>query len=364
VATYSRKRQQGEGAPERYTFIGIRQNDGAIIYIEASATMTTFRGRQSSVALYRDITERKWMETELHKSMEKYRTIVDNINDAIIIHDFEGNIVDCNEQAYKMLGYNLEDLLGENLSKFDAPHYAEKMPDRISRIHQQGGLVFDSEQVHHDGRRIPVSVNARVVSNTGKGAILAIIRDLTEYKKSQENVQKVERLESLGVLAAGIAHDFNNLLCGIFGYIDLARGRSGVEEIREDLRKALDTMDRARQLTGKLLTFAKGGAPMLKSAALFPFIDDVVRAAVKGTKVTIECTVPPDLWHSAYDPDQMRQVITELAESCAGDETITQIAGYVSRQMLRHYSHIRMEAKRTALDAALDARKKRRNRST
>jgi hypothetical protein len=64
-------------------------------------------------------------------------------------------------------------------------------------------------------------------------------------------------------------------------------------------------------------------------------------------------------WH-----DNRHTLITELAESCAGDETITQIAGYVSRQMLRHYSHIRMEAKRTALDAALDARKKRRNRST
>jgi integrase len=64
-------------------------------------------------------------------------------------------------------------------------------------------------------------------------------------------------------------------------------------------------------------------------------------------------------WH-----DNRHTLITELAESGAGDETIMQIAGHVSRQMLRHYSHIRMEAKRTALDAALDARKKRRNRST
>ena len=58
-------------------------------------------------------------------------------------------------------------------------------------------------------------------------------------------------------------------------------------------------------------------------------------------------------WH-----DNRHTLITELAESGAGDETIMQIAGHVSRSMLRHYSHIRMSAKRAALDAALAARKK------
>jgi integrase len=59
-------------------------------------------------------------------------------------------------------------------------------------------------------------------------------------------------------------------------------------------------------------------------------------------------------WH-----DNRHTLITELAESGAGDETIMQIAGHVSRQMLRHYSHIRMNAKRDALDAALAQRSKR-----
>lgn len=141
----------------------------------------------------------------------------------------------------------------------------------------------------------------------------ALGRDVTEQRRLQEEVMKVEKLESLGVLAGGIAHDFNNILMGILGNISLARmyqhDRHMVENVLADAERAVL---RARDLTKQLLVFAKGGAPVLKPETLQDVIRDTSEFVLRGSKVRGVYELPADLWPANVDKGQFSQVIQNL----------------------------------------------------
>jgi signal transduction histidine kinase/CheY-like chemotaxis protein len=137
-------------------------------------------------------------------------------------------------------------------------------------------------------------------------------RDITERKRMEEELQKAQRLDSLGVLAGGIAHDFNNLLTGIFGYIELARSVSKDAQAIAYLESTLGSMNRARALTLQLLTFAKGGAPVQKVVPLVPFIQEAVQFALSGSNIASQFSLADDLWLCNIDKNQIAQVIDNI----------------------------------------------------
>ncbi len=133
-----------------------------------------------------------------------------------------------------------------------------------------------------------------------------------EQLKLEQQIQQTQKLESLGVLASGIAHDFNNLMGGIYGYVDLAIERSTDDIITQYLMKAISTIERARSLTGQLLTFAKGGAPVQKTAQLIPFIQDTVQFALSGSNVSCRFAIADNLRMCNIDKNQIGQVIDNI----------------------------------------------------
>ncbi|MGB7569211.1 MAG: ATP-binding protein, partial [Chitinivibrionales bacterium] len=141
---------------------------------------------------------------------------------------------------------------------------------------------------------------------------LSMVSDITERKRMEEDLQKSQKLESLGVLAGGIAHDFNNLMGGIFGYIDLANEANKEENVARYLAKALGTIDRARGLTQQLLTFSKGGAPVKKTDRFFPFVRDAALFALSGSSVSCRFDAPDDLRDGNFDRNQIGQVIDNI----------------------------------------------------
>jgi len=153
------------------------------------------------------------------------------------------------------------------------------------------------------------------------GSILwhGIILDITEKKdaedvrrKYEDQLNKSQKLESLGVLAGGIAHDFNNLMGGIFGYVEIARASTEEENIKHYLSQAMSTIDRAHALTHQLLTFAKGGAPNRKVDSLFPFVQEAVQFALSGSNVSCRFDIPLDLGLCHFDKNQIGQVIDNI----------------------------------------------------
>ena len=144
----------------------------------------------------------------------------------------------------------------------------------------------------------------------------------------EEELAKVQKLESLGVLAGGLAHDFNNLLTGIMGYISLARMVEQPDaKVPELLQRAEQASLRAKDLTRQLLTFARGGEPIKKVESLSGIIRDMSEFVLRGSGTKCVISIPDDLWSAEVDAGQIGQVIgnlvTNASEAMAGGGTVT-----------------------------------------
>jgi len=185
-----------------------RKKDGTIFPVELRTILIhgAFGQPCGMWAIIRDITARKRAEELLAESEARYRTIVENSNDAIYIHDFEGNILDVNENACRMVGYNRDDLIGSNLSVIDSgwPPDSEEIHtdgrkashDDLERLLRDGAAVFERRNIRRDGSVLPVEVSAKIVNRDGKGLVTGFVRDITRRKQLEEDLQKHRRFLS------------------------------------------------------------------------------------------------------------------------------------------------------------------------
>jgi signal transduction histidine kinase len=169
------------------------------------------------------------------------------------------------------------------------------------------GVVFEASRQQALNEELMAELEERVALRTRE-----LEEKSEELRRSEAQLQQSQKLESLGVLAGGIAHDFNNLMAGIYGYLDLALDMNPSEEIAPFLHKAMSSIDRARGLTGQLLTFARGGAPIPKVDDLFPFVEEVARFSLSGANVSCHFDIPSELWACNFDKKQIGQVIENL----------------------------------------------------
>jgi PAS domain S-box-containing protein len=142
--------------------------------------------------------------------------------------------------------------------------------------------------------------------------VLVSLTDITENNRIEEKLAKADKLESLGILAGGIAHDFNNILSAIMGNISLAGMEAINPEVRDMLKEAEDAVDKARGLTQQLLTFSRGGAPIMKPANVQEIIEEMTRFSLRGSSVKYEFDFVDDLEFARVDEGQIDQVVNNL----------------------------------------------------
>jgi signal transduction histidine kinase/CheY-like chemotaxis protein len=195
----------------------------------------------------------------------------------------------------------------------EAAETPEEIIRRISKIMEQGHDHFQTRHKRKDGNIINVEVRVNYL-RMAEGQMFVFINDITERKKLEEEQQRIAKLESIGTLAGGIAHDFNNILTVIMGNISLAQRL--VEppdmEIAERLEDAKKASIRARDLTHRLLTFARGGAPIKKTISIAEVIRESATFALRGSNVRCEYSLPDDLLSVEADEGQLNQVFTNL----------------------------------------------------
>ncbi|MBD3182939.1 PAS domain S-box protein [Candidatus Poribacteria bacterium] len=153
------------------------------------------------------------------------------------------------------------------------------------------------------------------VEEDEKGEILSVYgtgQDITERKKMEEELQKMEKLESIGILAGGIAHDLNNLLVGVIGGISMAKMSEDKSRRDKVLDKAEKAAMRIRGLTTQLLTFSKGGTPVLETVDIKPLLEESTRFALSGSNVICNLSIPENIKPVDIDEGQINQVINNL----------------------------------------------------
>ena len=274
------------------------------------------------VAMVRDVTERRRFEQEIASDKESLAVTLRSIEDGVITTDVQGKIIMINNAGENLTGWTSREAIGRSLksvyniaidlkaqaraqktgSRNEAQSILLSMPENAT-LRSRQGREYIIEQVAS-----PI----RDAKNEVAGVVL-VFRDITERQRNEAERRKAETLEQLGLLAGGIAHDFNNLLTAIIGNISLASLLLPPnDEMGTRLNDAKNASMRARDLAQQLLTFARGGAPIKKTASIGKLIQDTVSFSLRGSHSRSEFLFGADLWPAEIDPGQISQVIANL----------------------------------------------------
>jgi PAS domain S-box-containing protein len=291
----------------------VRDKAGNWHYLESTVNLV----HDELLFISRDVTERNRAEDELRESTRFLSNILSSIQDGITILDPEMNILMVNPVMKQWYAHAIP-LVGRKC--YEAYHGRHEHCNNCPSYHtintgNPGHAVVP--RVGSDGETTGwLDLYSFPLRDVSTGAFVGIIeyaRDISNQKLMEKEMQKVEKLESLGILAGGIAHDFNNILTVILGNVSLAKmpGRCD-EKIIKRLTDAEKACERAKDLTQQLLTFAKGGTPIKKTAAIAELIRDTAGFALRGSNVRSEVSIAEYLWAVDVDEGQISQVIHNL----------------------------------------------------
>ena len=260
------------------------------------------------------------LASALASERERLGVTLASIADGVIATDAEGCVVLMNRAAEQLTGWPADSAIGLPLaSVFTLVNERTGLPAEDPRepgvAPQEAGRSRAGLLLGRDGSRHPVTQSAAPIRDLDGNVIgtVLVFQDVSEQRRLEDELLRSNKLQALSLLAGGIAHDFNNLLTAIIGNIHLARldvdPRSELGDLLEEAEKA---SSRAKDLTQQLLTFAKGGAPIKKSASLPELLCDSSAFAVRGSKAALELKLPDGLWPVEVDEGQISQVIQNL----------------------------------------------------
>ncbi|MBI4913453.1 MAG: PAS domain S-box protein [Acidobacteria bacterium] len=214
-----------------------------------------------------DVSDRKQAEERLRESESRFRTVVEQAGDGFELLDDQGRFLDANGATCRALGYSKEELLGMTILEVDPNQSAASFRETFDGLIGQPPATFETVHRRKDGTTFPVEVTASVIEVGNRRCTIALTRDITARKRLEEErrhlelqLQRGQKMESLGSLAGGIAHDMNNVLAAIMALASVHRLQAPEGS---SLRASMDTItkacDRGGSLVKGLLGFARQG---------------------------------------------------------------------------------------------------------
>ncbi|MBW2337368.1 MAG: PAS domain S-box protein [Deltaproteobacteria bacterium] len=271
------------------------------------------------------VNKRKAADDALRESQEKYRTILESIEEGCFETDIDGNLTFFSNPFLKTLGYSRDELRGRNTSRYTSPDTAEKMNRITERLKETGKPenVADYDVIRKDGSNVSLELSVSLLKDQDglPMGYRGILRDVSERKKTEEEKHKLEtqlqqaqKMESIGTLAGGIAHDFNNILMGIQGNASLMLLKIDSEHPNHEKIKNIEKyVQNGTALTKQLLGFARRGKYLLKATDLNEIIDKSSSLFARTKKeIRIHTDLYEDLWTAEVDRGQIDQVLLNL----------------------------------------------------
>ena len=297
----------------RYDDLPLETRDGRSIDVEFVSNVYLSGSDRIIQCNIRDITDRKATRRAQQTSDERYRALFDYAPDGITITNREGRYVDVNPSICRMSGYSRDELLGLRASDLVAPVDLPHLNDALSTIAIASEYQRDYQLRHKDGSAVAVNVMATGMPD---GNLLAIVRDVTEHKALEAQVQQTQKMEAIGRLAGGIAHDFNNLLTVILGSCELLLDGIDPDDPKTpDIEEIQTAGTRAAGLTRQLLAFSRKEIiepALLDLNAILADLQPMLHRLIKE-HITIRWTPQPVLPRIKADRGQMEQVVINLA---------------------------------------------------
>jgi len=178
-----------------------------------------------AIAVVRDISKQKRAEEKIARSEIKYRSLFEQSNDAIIIHDFNGKILEVNKMTCEILGYNEQELKQESIIDLFSPEYREKVRSAMTEVKTTGSTRKETRMIRSDGTPIFMDFNVSLLQ-TQENTILAVGRDITDRIRAEEaminaRIEAETASRTKSEFLANMSHELRTPLNSIIGFSDI-----------------------------------------------------------------------------------------------------------------------------------------------
>jgi two-component system, cell cycle sensor histidine kinase and response regulator CckA len=248
-----------------------------------------------------DVTARKTAELALRESEERYRRIVQTANEGIWIIDAEANTTFVNPKMAELLGCTVAEMQGQPLTSYMDEEGKQIAAANLKR--RQQGIVeqHDFKFLRKDGRALwtLIATNPFFSSTGAYAGAMAMVTDITERRRLEDDLRQAQKMEAVGRLAGGIAHDFNNQLTVIHGYGTSALQKSPNEAVTACLTHVIHAAERSADLVRQLLSFSRKDRKTFREVDVHDLIvemlDVLSRSVSKVIRLQHSLTATPAL---------------------------------------------------------------------
>ncbi len=294
--------------------------DDSVFPAELVGNSFEIGGEKRIYAIIRDLTQRKKNQAEVLERERKFRTVFEQSQDGIVLHDLSGSVVDVNETLCKLLGYTAPELRGRHLSELHPEDSLSICRRAMEEVSSHGRSRFECQFARKDGSTFVAEVWANSFESSGDQLVQGIVRDVTDQRRREREIREAMEAaelanETKSVFLATMSHEIRTPLNGILGFAELL-DRSGMsDEQRNSVEMIHKSGDVLLGLINNILDFsrAESGRILVTEEEIAPasFLAETVelhRGVADGKKLELSVEI------GAGVPDQITAAKTQLRQ--------------------------------------------------
>ena len=259
------------------------------------------------------VIEKTRLYIQLKEREDRFRQLIEDAADGIFIGNLAGVCQEVNTALCRLLGYTRAELIGRSLASLLPPADVVRLASALAHLQQGQVHIGEWTLLGKDGKAILIESSAKMLSDA---TWQAIVRDITQRKRTEDRLRQQDRLAMVGQLAAGIAHDFNNILSVIMLYTQtLLKSPNLVEKEQQRLQTIYEQTQRAADLTAQILDFSRQSVLERQPIEVKPFFTELVSLLQRTLpeNIDIQLTCDESRLVVKADPTRLQQVFMNLA---------------------------------------------------
>lgn len=258
-----------------------------------------------------DFREKFEAEKKHQALLKRFEYITMYANDIILLTDNSLKIIEANDRAVKTYGYARKELMTLKIDELLDPDSRPTVASLIRRVQVEDGLTYETIHSRKDGSTFPVEVSLRLILVNEEPFYQSIIRDITERKRFEKEMVRLERLNLIGQMAAGIGHEIRNPMTTVRGFLQLLEKYQELNKHKHYFSLMIDELDRVNLIITEFLSLARNKPSNLKVNNINDIINAILPLAqadaIKmGSFITTELETIPDL---LLNEKEIRQIL-------------------------------------------------------